>query len=77
MHSLHVFLPFVLLFVGSLIHRKGFDILMQAFDIVASHDERFYLLAVGPTRDELGVELLLRTFHNLCEQIPHVLGECR
>jgi len=44
---------FVLLFVGSLIHRKGFDILMQAFDIVASHDERFYLLAVGPSsKDE-------------------------
>ena len=44
---------FVLLFVGSLIHRKGFDILMQAFNMVASHDERFYLLAVGPhSKDE-------------------------
>ena len=39
---------FLLLFVGSLIQRKGFDILMQAFDIVSSRDERFYLLAVGP-----------------------------
>ncbi len=40
----------ILLFVGSLIHRKGFDTLVQAFIDACQQNPDLFLLAVGPSR---------------------------
>lgn len=45
--------PFTFLFSGATIHRKGFDLLMAAFERVAAEEPRVRLRIVGP-RGDLG-----------------------
>ncbi|MEN6556434.1 MAG: glycosyltransferase family 4 protein [Anaerolineaceae bacterium] len=40
----------ILLFVGSLIHRKGFDTLVRAFIAACKQNQNLFLLAVGPSK---------------------------
>lgn len=49
----------VLLYVGSLTRRKGIDILLEAWRIIAQMHSRAHLVLVGPTPREMGQSLHL------------------
>lgn len=51
-----------ILFVGSLIERKGVDVLVEAWGLIARKRPRAYLLLVGPTNKDMRNEMLAPDF---------------